>query len=173
VLHLLRWIAEQADAPGGVSGPAILSRAARELPDSGDLTSLSLEEGGPPATPEEILRGIARRGLRRRMETVNREIRRAEETGNQAELHRFLVERQDLAREQARLAGPALPDAGGEDAGALDPGVQNSGVQDTRVQDPGVQDSGVQDSGGLGAEIGRDAAGELEKRSGQDGPNLD
>ncbi len=101
---LLRWMAEQAEDPACRTEAALLSRASRESSPSRMLVALSLSGTGEPERPEPILAGIRLKGLRRRQELLNREIGRAQESGNQADLNRYLSQRQQLAQERARLA---------------------------------------------------------------------
>jgi DNA primase len=104
VIPYLRWVAGKAAERNDLDAAALLSMAAREHPDSGELTAAGMAEGAGPESPDSILVQIRMAGVSRRLAALEREVSRAQETGDQEALVRIQGEQQRLARERARLA---------------------------------------------------------------------
>lgn len=103
LVQSLRWLARQHEEREDASPAALLSLAVRESAAGQDWTALGLAEAAPPEPVEVLLLLIQQEGLKGREEGLSRELRSAQEQGNQEELLRLLVERQQMARERADL----------------------------------------------------------------------
>jgi len=108
---LLRWISAQPEAQreGGADSPSpgagLLSRALREVDDPVLATALQVlsTEGARAEDPAALLRTISNRGLEQRKKDVQREIRRAQDAGDEVRLKELLDEKHAMARHQADL----------------------------------------------------------------------
>ncbi|MFN8547887.1 MAG: toprim domain-containing protein [Candidatus Eisenbacteria bacterium] len=99
---LLRWIAELVSSADLELTPArILALARKECESGPALNALALRETSPPVSSSDLLHHLESRRTKKRMEAIGREIRRAEESGDQESLARLLAEKQGLARAQA------------------------------------------------------------------------